>query len=143
MFFTNDQFELLQKLEGGVMRDKLSSSDREILDYFDRIGLARPNVQIADWYYVITEHGKTKLQQELIRKENVRRKQEEKQQSLQNAAAEKADRKAENRANRVFQVALTFLNAFLSITSGILVEHFCNIVDGISRLADVVVKFFK
>lgn len=143
MFFTNDQFELLQKLEGGVMRDKLSSSDREILDYFDRIGLARPNVQIADWYYVITEHGKTKLQQELIRKENVRRKQEEKQQSLQNAAAEKADRKAENRANRVFQVALTFLNAFLSLVCGILIEHFGNIIDGVSTFVEFIVKFFE
>jgi hypothetical protein len=143
VFFTDDQFAVLQKLSDGVMRHRLTNYECEILNYFDREGLTTPRAYIADGYYTLTEKGKSEFQQELIRKKNIRREQEEKEQILYNAVAEKADRKAEKRADRIFQISLAFLNTFLSLVCGILIEHFGNIIDSVSTFVELVVKFFE
>lgn len=75
------------------------------------------------------------LQQEAsIRAENVRREQAEEQQKLEQIAADKAERKAEQRTERVFQIFLAFLQALLSFAVGLLAEHYLGILNWLLAL---------
>lgn len=78
-----------------------------------------------------------KLQnQELIRQENMRREKEKEQKRAEEISCEKADRAAEKRADRKFQIALSFLNFFLAFLAGNLVEYF-------ARIVELLIRFFR
>lgn len=71
-------------------------------------------------------------QESLIRAANVRHEKEQEQKRLNRIAIEKADRRAEKRADRKFQVALSLLNTLFSFLLGLLAEHFLGIIQWFS-----------
>lgn len=83
----------------------------------------------------LTEAGQNALLlEESIRQENIRRVKEHDQKRAEEISCEKADREAEKRADRKFQIALSFLNFFLAFLAGVLIEHFAGIIDSILGL---------
>lgn len=74
--------------------------------------------------------------EESLRQENMRREQAQEQQRLDQIVADKADRKAERRADRIFQIFLAFLNYLIPFILGGLAEHLTGFVDRI-------LQFFK
>lgn len=133
MKYSPAQYELLEKLENGVIYDHLTADEQETLYFLDEEDLARARVDIADGLYKLTEKGKAVLS---IRQENERRKQTEENEKLQQAVREKADREAERKAERRFQVWLSFWNALIAAVFGALVSN-------IDRIIPAVVAFVK
>ena len=75
-------------------------------------------------------------EQELIRQENIRKEQEAKEDHKRELEAENAARKKEKRSDRRFQLILAILQALLSFSAGVLLEHFTGLVAIILRLFD-------
>ena len=143
MDYTDEQYTIIERLEAGLNYWNLSEDQQWILRYLQDKGIAQPRSDIADGHYLLTELGKRILKSyqkdSLVRAENIRREQEDKRKQLQQIAADKAERKAEKRAEHVFQIFLALLQALLSFVAGIFVEHFTGISDLIINL---IKKFF-
>ena len=143
MDYTDEQYTIIKRLEAGLNYWNLSEDQQWILRYLQDEGIAQPRADIADGHYLLTEFGKRILKsyqkKSLVRAENIRREQEDKREQLQQIAADKAERKAEKRAEHVFQIFLALLQALLSFVAGIFVEHFTGISDFILNL---IKKFF-
>lgn len=144
MDYTNDQYNLMGRLRHGVSWHRISQEDRWILEYFLEEKIARPRPDIQQDRYDLTEYGKriltTYLNQQrskyektnaerLVHEENVRREEEREQKQLDQIAADKAERKAEQRTDRVFQIMLTLLSSLLSFILGLAVEHYAGILE--------------
>lgn len=81
--------------------------------------------------------GLERMEEELLtRQENLRKEQEEKEEKRRIFEAERTERKKEKRSDRRFQLFLAVFQAFLSVVSGVLIEHFFGIVDLVMRLFD-------
>lgn len=140
MDYTDEQYDLMDKLRNRVLWNNLSNDEQELVSYLEREGVARPRVDIADGLWMLSPDGERVLDahrkkvrasqiRESIRQENIRREQEKERNRAEEISREKADRAAEKRADRKFQIALTFLNYFLTFLAGILVQYFTGILD--------------
>lgn len=70
-----------------------------------------------------------RVRKALILDQDVKDKQAEKDEAAQKALREKEDRKAEKRADRIFQVFLTLLSSLLSLIGGLLLEYHLAIIE--------------
>jgi len=151
--YTDKQYAFLERFKNGAVATDFTDDELMHLSYFEKQQLLCPRVDIRDNYWVLTEEGQRVLyhrqkairaakiqtlekiqqlqEQELIRQEDIRHEQEQERKRLDEAAAAKADRAAEKRADHKFQIALAFINFVLSFLAGVLVEHFAGIVDWI------------
>lgn len=158
MDYTDEQYDLMEKLSKRVMWDNLSSDEQELISYLDGEKIARPRADIEDGLWTLSPDGERVLaahrqkvraakiqtqrelealrEQESIRQENIRREKEKEQKRAEEISCEKADRDAEKRADRKFQIALAFLNFFLAFLAGIVIEYFAGIMDFIIGLFD-------
>lgn len=158
MEYTDDQYDLIEKLEKGLNYWQLPEEQQWTLRYLQDEGIAQPRADIADGHYLLTEQGKRILSerrrklraakvevqqkmQELIdqesaRQEDIRREKTNEKKRSDEAAAEKAERKAEKRADRIFQIFLAVLQAFLTFVAGLLTEHFLNVIDFVCFIID-------
>lgn len=64
-----------------------------------------------------------------IRAENIRAKQKQEIEHSKQVIADKAERKAEKRADRISQILFAFLNTLLSILAGIVIEYHASIIE--------------
>lgn len=136
MEYTSDQYALMELLEKGLNYWHLLEDQQWTLRYLQDHGIAQPKAYIADGYYDLSETGKRILEEhkrmESIRQEDIRREQAQEQKHLEQAAADKAERHAEKRADRKFQIILSVLQALLTLVIGLLAEYFFDIIDCIS-----------
>lgn len=107
-------------------------TDRAVIRALHRSGALSGDLE-AYGIISISDDGRLALRQlqteASIRAENIRREQAQEQQKFEQITADKAERKAEKRAERAFQIFLSFLQAFLSFAVGLLAEHFFGILD--------------
>ena len=75
-----------------------------------------------------------RVREALLLEQNAKDKQAEKDEAAQKALREKEDRKAEKRADRIFQVFLAVLSHLLTLLGGILLEYHLDIVGWFSGL---------
>ena len=153
MDYTKEQYDLMEKLSQKVDLNNLSDEEQQMLIFLDQERIVQALAQIRDGLYTLSPHGKrvlaayhekqaekkTREQAELrdlayresVRQENIRREQRQEYNRARQAAADKADRKSEKRADRAFQVLLMFISSILSFIAGMLVEHSRGIIDWI------------
>lgn len=136
--FTPDQYDFMEKLSGGFFLHDMTAAELEIFTYLDRLRLIQPREDIFHNYCTLSQQGLRVLSAHRatlsVQAEQVRREQEQKHRRLQEAAAEKANRKAERRADTVTQVFLAILNAAMPFLFGVLAEHYGGIIDFIRSL---------
>lgn len=73
------------------------------------------------------------LEETSVRAENVRSEQSQKDDRLHQIAADKANRKAKRRADRIFQISLALLNALLSFLVEILLNRNAELIVNIVK----------
>ena len=64
-----------------------------------------------------------------IRAENIRAKQEQEIEHSKQVIADKIERRAEKRADRISQILFAFLNTLLSILAGIVIEYHASVIE--------------
>lgn len=64
-----------------------------------------------------------------IRAENIRAKQEQEIEYFKQVIADKIERRAEKRADRISQILFAFLNTLLSILAGIVIEYHASVIE--------------
>lgn len=157
MDYTDEQYDLLDRLEGGVIWDLLSDSDRWVLDYLTKENLSMPREDIAYGRYELTEHGKRVLashrkerkekqersEQEAMEREILEQKELlEREISAIEKAREKAQQKAEKRSDRAFQVFLAFLGYILGLITPYIPALFTAVWNGIQTIAKWISSLF-
>lgn len=134
MDYTDEQYDLMEKLANRVLWGQLSDRERELASYLERQGIARARVDIEDGLWALSPDGERVLEahrkkllasryQESIRQEN-ERKENEKQQAADKKEHDRLDREesrrqADRKAEHAFQYKLSLLNAFLAFVSGV------------------------
>lgn len=138
MDFTAGQYAVMEKLDKGLHFDALTESEKEIVNYLSRQNIVQPRAQIAEDYMELTQEGKQILyahkEKESIWQENKRKEQAEKQDKLQQAIREKADKEREKKSDRRFQIWNSFLSAFFAVVLGMLIGNLDRIIDLIAKL---------
>lgn len=102
-----------------------------------RIEIIYPGAKPPRCYIRLTHRGAADLQEErerrirhaLLLEENVKAEQVQKKEAVKKVLREKEDRKAEKRADRIFQVFLTLLSSLLSLIVGLLLEYHLDIIE--------------
>ena len=155
MNYTSEQYALMKLFEGGVITYDLTDEQKEIMFFLESEKLLQHRAYIQDGFCVLSERGKCVLEEhrrkveaakvqtrkeldallerESIRQEDIHREKAVQQDQLNQIAADKAERQAEKRADRKFQITLTFINTIVSFCLGILAEHFGEIVSLVSE----------
>ena len=131
MVYTEDQYAIMEMLSDGIVISDLTQEEKEIVEYLESFGLVQPRIQIAEGYMELTQEGKRILS---IRKQQIRNKEEFKNQQLQKAAADKRERKSEKCADRIFQILLVFLGGLITFIFGVVAEYSSGIVNFVKNL---------
>lgn len=126
MNYTDEQYALMDRLYDGIYSCDLSACELDILIYLDSKGIAQPRADICDGLWRLSQEGERVLaahHAELTAKAEM----------AEQAAANKAEQKADKRRDRAFQVFLVFLGFILGLLAdnivaivGFLVEYFSN-----------------
>lgn len=144
MFFTSQQYALMEKLSCGLYHYDLTAEEQEIFQYLYQQEIVQPKAYIADDYYELSEHGKRTLS---IWKESVQREQAIEEEKLNQAIREKADKEADRDAEHRFQTRLTFRNTLLSAVLGAIFSNLDRllpvVVENFSGFIEFIVKFFE
>lgn len=70
-----------------------------------------------------------RVREALLLEQNAKDKQAEKDEAAKKALREQEDRKAEKKADRIFQVFITLLSSLLSLIGGLLLEYHLDIIE--------------
>lgn len=117
MEYTDKQYEMLERLSGGLDWRSLSGGEMECVRYLIDQGLARYREDLGPGHTTLTEEGRRVLQ---LHDVHVRQKEDEKDDNDRMREEEAAAKRAERDSDRRFQVRLSFLQAFLSFLTGLI-----------------------
>lgn len=128
MYFSPEQYAMLEALEQGLDSNTISQEQWEILWFLEDKGLARARVDISDGLYKLTQSGEAALS---IRKENESLKQAKQQEELNRIISEKANREADRIAEQRFQIKLSLLASLFSAVIGAIVSNLDRIIPAV------------
>lgn len=138
MDYTEGQYALMERLASGVLYSELSELEQKNLRYLDSEKIAEPNAQIRDNWWTLSPKGERTLaarnEKLRIRAEDIRREKEQEQKLFKQAVADKAHRKAEKKADRIFEVFLVFLGYALGLLTPCIPTLAGMIRDGVQLL---------
>lgn len=158
MDYTDEQYELMERLSKHVLWEQLSDREQELVSYLDRQRIANPRADIEDGLWTLSPDGErvlaahrkkvlaSKIQtrrelealqnQESIRQENIRAEQAQEQKELERVVREKADRQADRAAEHRFQIILNFGLSLFSAVIGAILSNLDRLIPWIISLFD-------
>lgn len=69
LIYSEEQYAMMERLAEGVIYDRLTRDEKEMIMFLEQSGIAGARVDIAEGLYRLTQWGKTVLS---VRKEKVR-----------------------------------------------------------------------